>query len=322
MNPWTEEEHAILREIHAAPMTPARRTAEYARRLPGRTLNAIHNQTRLLGIAHKIRHCPWTPEANDRLRALWIAGQKTAAIAADLGRTPCSITEQARRLGLPRKQHWARVTPTPEMDQAIRAEYAGTRVGIGRRIAQRFNVDPGWVKTRARQLGLTRSTQRYLSPWTAEEDEIIEEMHDRGGVRFVANQLKKAGYARSHHAILCRVHHLGLRWKSREVYNAGEVAAAMGVDSKTITRWIGFGYLKARKSNVSDFHQEEEPHNWLIKPTDIRRFLVEHVARYRLATCDRFWFVAMLSNTTGVGHIQNTCGAGDGGGLDEMRIAA
>lgn len=322
INYWTDEERAILREIHAAPMTPARRTAEYARRLPNRTLNAIHNQTKMLGIAHKIQHRPWTPEACEHLRTLWRAGESTAAIAADLGRTTGSIVEQVRRLGLPRKQSWARVVVTPEMDQAIRAAYASTLVGAGRRVAERFGVDSGWVRSRASALGLTRTTQRYLVPWTPQEDQIVEDAHDRGGVRFVAEQLKKAGFTRSYHAVQCRVHQLGLRWKNREIYNASEVATAMGIDSKTIIRWIGFGYLKARKGNVSDFYKCEEPYHWLIKPVDIRRFLIEHVSRYRLATCDRFWFVAMLSNTTGVGHIQDTCGAGDGGGFDELRIAA
>lgn len=321
-NPWSAEERAILREIHATPIPPQRRMAEYARRLPDRTLNAIRCQSQAMHITRSVDRRPWTPEACARLREQWLAGQKMADIAADLQRSAAAIAEKARRLGLPRKQRWARIVVTAEMDQAIREEYASARIGMCRRLAKRFNVEIGWIKSRARQLGLTRNTKHYAAPWGPEEDRIVENAHEQGGVRFVAQQLKKAGYHRSLHAVHCRVHILKLRWKNREVYNASQVGEAMGVDSKTVSRWIRLGYLKARKENPSGMSQCEEAHCWLIQYTDLRRFLIDHVSRYRLATCDRFWFVAMLSNTGGVGHIQHSCGSGDGSGFDEMRIAA
>ena len=89
--PWTEEERAILREIHDAPLTPARRTAEYARRLPGRSAASIKSQIGSLGLAR-----PATQQQNLR-KGQGLAGRVYTALAQH---GPLSVEALAELMGL------------------------------------------------------------------------------------------------------------------------------------------------------------------------------------------------------------------------------
>jgi hypothetical protein len=280
------------------------RKAVYAQRLPGRTPAGIHNRIRALGLPtrptrNKVR---WTEE--QRAVLLREAPHLDAGeIAVLIGRTPSSVGNELRRLGLPRRQ-WQHIVPTPEMDQAIREAYGSSQRAICRRVADQFGLDVGWIKARARKLGLTRSTGAY---WTPEEDRLIESLIESGGARFIANQLKAAGFVRSVSAVENRVFQLGASFLSRDTYNATEFAAAMGVCSKTVSRWIRQGLLKGHQENPSGLSHGEEQHRWMIKHKDARKFLIENPNAYRLNTVDRYWFIATLAE----GHaakIQDRCG--------------
>jgi len=301
---WTPEEDAILKEIRAMTLTQYHRKALYAQRLPGRTNAAIHNRVRSLGLSrrstrNKVR---WTEEQRAVLRRE--APHKDAGeIAVLIGRTASSVGNELRRLGLPRRQ-WQHIIATPEIDQAIREAYGSSQRGLCRRVAEQLGLEAGWIKARARKLGLTRSTGAY---WTPEEDRLIESLIEIGGARFIANQLKKAGFVRSVSAVENRVSQLGASFLSRDTYNASELAAAMGVCSKTVSRWIRQGLLKGHQENPSGLSHGEEQHRWMIKHQDARKFLIENPNAYRLNMVDRHWFIATLAE----GHaakIQEHCG--------------
>lgn len=301
---WTPEEDAILIDIRAMTLTQYHRAALYAQRLPGRTSAAIHNRIKALNLSrrptrNKVR---WTEEQRAVLRRE--APHKDAAeIATLIGRTASSVGNELRRLGLPRRQ-WQHIVATPEIDQAIREAYGSSRRGLCRRVAEQLGLETGWVKARARKLGLTRSTGGY---WTPEEDRLIESLVEIGGARFIANRLKDAGFVRSVSAVENRVYQLGVSFLSRDTYNAREFATAMGVCSKTVARWIRQGLLKGRQENPSGLSHAEEHHRWMIKHKDARKFLIENPNAYRLNTVDRHWFIATLTE----GHatkIQEHCG--------------
>jgi len=295
---WMPAEDRILKEIFAADLPAVARVQRYEKELPDRTLAAIRyriGQLELHPTRPRLATRLWTAEDIATLKQHW-ESKTSIELAEMLNRSPDAINEFAKKIGLPRKRLWAKVTATPQMDNAIRAAYNSAKRGACKAVSAHYGVPVGWVKYRARLLGLTRSLSTHKVPWTPEEDALIEEYHERGGARYVANRLKKAGYLRSVAAIEIRVRHLGLSWKNRDIYNASELATVMGVDSKTITNWIKFGYLKAHKENASGLRQADEPYHWLIAHADARKFLIEHVARYRLAMCDRYWIVATLAD--------------------------
>jgi hypothetical protein len=209
-----------------------------------------------------------------------------------------------RRLELPRRQY-QHIVATPEMDQAIREGYGSDRRGICRRLAERLGIPVGWIKARARKLGLTRSAGDH---WTPQEDRILEEALEVGGARFIVNRLKNAGFVRSVSAVENRVHQLGLGWSAaRDIYNAADLALAMGVGDKTVVKWIRQGLLKGHLENPSGLSFSEEQGRWMIRHKDARKFLIENPSVYRLNTVDRHWFIATLAE----GHaakIQEHCG--------------
>jgi len=301
---WTPEEDAILIDIRAMTLPQYHRKTLYAQRLPGRTSAAIHNRIKAMNLSrrparNKVR---WTEEQRAVLRRE--APHKDAGeIATLIGRTASSVSNELRRLGLPRRQ-WQHIVATPEIDQAIREAYGSSRRGFCGRVAEQLGLETGWVKARARKLGLTRSTRGY---WTPEEDRLIESLVETGGARFIANRLKDAGFVRSVSAVENRVFQLGASFLSRDTYNASEFATAMGVCSKTVVRWIRQGLLKGHQENPSGLSHGEEQHRWMIKHKDARKFLIENPNAYRLNTVDRYWFIATLTE----GHatkIQEHCG--------------
>jgi len=86
---------------HAGPVTPEPRagtaeTASAPAKKPGR------------GAGKKNR---WTPEAERILCEQWESGQPTERIAAELGRTPASVRERARRLNLRRRKRYRKDEP-------------------------------------------------------------------------------------------------------------------------------------------------------------------------------------------------------------------
>lgn len=302
---WTPAEDAILIDIRGMAIPQYQRNALYAQRLPNRTMAGIHNRVKCLDLprrptrnAHR-----WTETDREILRRE--APSKDAGeIAVLLGRSSSSVQNEMRRLNIPRRKY-QHIVATPEIDQAIREAYGSARRGICRRIADQLGIEVGWIKARARKLGLTRSTGDY---WTPQEDRILEEAMQAGGARFVMNQLKKAGFVRSTSAIENRVHQLGLGWSAaRDIYNAADLALAMGVCSKTVVKWIRQGLLKGHLENPSGLSSCEEAGRWMIWHGDARRFLIDNPNAYRLNTVDRHWFISTLAKDLAV-KIQDQCG--------------
>lgn len=310
---WSKEEDAILISILDRDLHPRVRVQEYLRLLPGRTYPAaINNRISALG-RRQCSHRPqrrWTDEEREILRQLNETHPPTE-IAQVIDRTPSSVLNERKRLKLPCRVY-QKIEPTAEMDAAIREGYTHTHRGACKRLGQRFGVPAGWIKSRARKLGLTRcSGQAYLATWTAEEDAMILELQERGGAKYIWNRMRKAGYNRSMHAIENRIYHLGSGWKGRDIYNATELADAMGITSKTVCKWIRIGLLKGHKENPSGLHDTEEPWRWMIKHKDAREFLINNVNAYRLSQVNKYWFVATIADDPNPA-VQRACGNGHG----------
>lgn len=307
---WTPEEDAILRAINARDLSPQYRTAAYRAQLPGRTTAAINNRTQKLGVPVRKQRPQraWTAEEITKLKEEWRSKKTVTQLAEELNRSESSCLNRAKKLGLRTRNPWQKVTITPVLDAAIRAGYASTQRGICQRLADQFGVSPGWVKMRARELGLTRS-QGYMAKWTAEEDAMLETLMERGGIKFIQTRMKKAGYHRSLSAIQQRAYQIGLSWANmRDAMNATEFANVMGVDCKVVVGWIRRGMLKGHKEAKSGFHDQEDAKNWLIETKQIRKFLIQHVSSYKLALVDRLWYVSMLAGDDAKINIQHSAG--------------
>lgn len=323
---WTPEEDAILRAINARDVSPQYRTAAYRAQLPGRTTAAINNRTHKIGAPVR-KHRPqraWTAEETAKLKAEWHSKKTVEQLAEELNRSKSSCLNRAKTLGMKTRNPWQKVTITPELDAAIRAGYASTQRGSCQRIADQFGVSSGWVKVRARELGLTR-VQGYMKKWTEAEDALLETLMERGGIKFIQTRMKKAGYHRSLSAIQQRAYSIGLSWAiMRDAMNATELANVMGVDCKVVVGWIRRGMLKGHKEAISGFHDQEEAKNWLIENKHIRQFLIDHVSSYKLTHVDRLWYVSMLAGNDAKINIQHSAGKrGDlAGGYAEYELCA
>jgi hypothetical protein len=323
---WTPEEDAILKAIIARDLSPQYRTAAYRAELPGRTPAAINNRARYLGI--KVRkhrpHRAWTAAENAKLRAEWPTKKPVSHIAAELNRSESSCLNRAKKLGMRTRQPWARVTITPELDAAIRAGYASTQRGICQRIADRFGVSPGWVKVRARELGLTR-VNGSSGRWSEKEDALLETLMERGGIKYIQTRMKKAGYNRSLAAIHHRAYAIGLSWVgNRDIMNATDLASAMGVDFKCITRWINRGILKAKKDTLCGLTDNETASRWVIENKDIKAFLIDFVGSYKLANVNAQWYLSMVAGDAARINIQHSAGTNNNlsGGYSEYEVCA
>lgn len=319
---WTEAEDQALKALIEAQLHPQERTRQYAALLPGRSRGAIYNRLQKWDLninAATFVKRPWTEGERTRIRQAWPT-TGVADLAREFGRSSASVGNEARRMGLPAKRCTHRFETTKTLDAAIRAAYGNPKRGACKAVAKQYGVTVPWVKVRAGQLGLNRSVSRYNAPWTPEEDAIIEQWHDQGGAKLVANRLKQRGFIRSSHAVLNRVVALGLSWRNREIYNASELGELMGVDHKTISGWIKWGYLKARRENPTGISSVDEPWYWMIKHQDARNFLIHHVSRYRMASIDRYWLVATLAGDKETAKPQSSCGVKTfaAGGLEEM----
>lgn len=323
---WTPEEDAILRAINARDVSPQYRTAAYRAQLPGRTTAAINNRTKKLGSSVRKQRPPraWTTEETATLKAEWYSKKTVKQLADELNRSEASCLNRAKKLGMKTRNAWRKVTITPELDAAIRAGYASTQRGICQRIADQFGVSPGWVKVRARELGMTR-TQGYMAKWTEAEDALLESLMERGGIKFIQTRMKKAGYHRSLSAIHQRASRIGLSWTSmRDAMNASAFASVMGVDCGVVIDWIRRGMLKGRKETFGGFHDQDEARNWLIETKHIRQFLINHISSYKLTHIDRLWYVSMLAGDDAKINIQHSAGKSSelAGGYSEHEMCA
>jgi hypothetical protein len=213
MNPWTEEEIALLRQFW-----PERTPAELAGMLK-HSWRAIKHKARSLGLRRRplvatdsgdqeeataarerkpkrrvLR--PWSEEEVRYLKHMYPRTCSPEEIAKGLeGRSVASIAGKAWELGLTRNLGW-----TAEEDNLIREHY---HLGLSwTEIARRLNRSRRGVRLRARALGLRRDG---LRPWTDREDELLREHWSKRDAGELAAQLD-----RTVSAIETRAHKLGL----------------------------------------------------------------------------------------------------------------
>lgn len=251
---------------------------------------------------------PWTGREVKVVREHYPVSGLAGCLPLLAGRSATAIYQRARVLGLvsPKaasdafpRQRWA---TSEAIDVVIRRAYLAspTRNGIGA-CAAAVMRPRWWVSRRATQLGLVVPRDRE-PPWSEAEMDLL-----RGREGDHPNSIKKAlkvrGFSRTETAIVVKLKRIGLSAAVDEphCHNARDLGVMMGVDGKTVARWIEKGWLKARMVGEASATRAEGNH-WSIHRREIRRFIMENAAAVDLRKVDKFWFIDLLGGpANGVG---------------------
>jgi hypothetical protein len=240
----------------------------------------------------------WTVRDIAILRERYADGG-AVAIAREIGRPVGSVYQKARSLGLktPAGASPYKSWPNTErIDEAIRlAHQRPIEKGGIAMLAAELDRPRWWVSRRARELGL--KTPRFKEPpWSEEEIELLHETaHMALGAarrRFVS-----AGFARSDTAIMVQRKRHEARPGDNGMRTALQVARLLGVDNKTVTRWIGIGELNAKKRG-SDRTTDQGGDHWWIADRSLRAFIAANPLRVELRKIpdsSRTWFIELLT---------------------------
>lgn len=144
---------------------------------------------------------------------------------------------------------------------------------------------------RAIKLGVMKPLTKAL-PWTEAEIELLER-HIHLCDLNLAKVMKKHGYNRTQNAVhvFRHRHATGIRQGKIDsgIYTACQVGEIVGASSKTVTHWIEKGWLKAKRGINHGPHVTYE-----IKSSDLRDFIIHHVAYCDLGRADKFTLIDIL----------------------------
>lgn len=139
-----------------------------------------------------------------------------------------------------------------------------------------------WVSRRAGELGLARP-RLASAPWTKAETDIVDRLGD-AGIAGIAAGLKAVGFSRSLGAVAMEMKKQMLSRTPRNAWSARTLAEFMGVNSKTVARWIDAEGLPA----------EREGNAWRVQRVAFKAWLACHRTRFDLRKVDQEWFLALL----------------------------
>lgn len=243
--------------------------------------------------AGQITRRPWTQRELEALPIAYLTGGIAAARAALPQRRERAIYMQAFKLGLhsPRQKRRAvaKYEVTDQIDDAIRAYYQSDQAGQygrGRQFAKRIGRPDWWVKKRAAILGLVVPREKPLD-WSAAEIAVLEK-HASKALPHIRRHLKAAGFVRSETAISLQLKRRHIDREAVDQWSAHALATLMGVDSKTVRRWIEVEGLPAtrRGNRCANGHDE-----YVIKRFGLRLWIASHQQLVDLRKVDRYWFL-------------------------------
>lgn len=247
----------------------------------------------------------WTARELQVVRERYPEGGAVACAPLLPERTNAAITERARKLGIHHHRRYIKAAPSNDvLDAAIRKLYSQgkPRAGQMAAFAAQWQRSRQWVRARAITLGVAASMGQFRA-WSAAEDELLlrEIDHAPRTVQIcMRDQLDIRD--RTEPAIaermrwLRRQHGLSRPLPDPDIYSGNELERVMGVDHRTISRWISRGMLFARA--------RRDKHGvilrWEIRRKALREFMIAHPAEWHPGKCDRYWLVEILAGRCGV----------------------
>ena len=187
------------------------------------------------------------------------------------------------------KEKIQRVVNNPLFVPQLKQLYQNTQLrGEVVAFAKRWGIPRHQVRRKALELGVVQSYKKEPD-WSDEEIDILEQHYSKrtDNIRQI---LLRRGFSRTETSISVKRKRLNLFVSEfdGENYTANSLAIVMGVDPKTITRWIELKYISAKKRPGSD-------DRWLIKHAAVKSFVVENAALVDLRKVDKFWFIELLA---------------------------
>lgn len=201
------------------------------------------------------------------------------------GRTDSAVDQKATELGL--VVPWMRVgsAANENLDLALKERLSeGCEKGAMKELANQFNVPPWLVSRRAGQLGLSKA--RLKEPdWTDPEVEIVDIFGEEGAAR-VHRELRLAGFERSVGSVSTMVRRRQIEKLAMPSMSARGVAEMMGVDGKTVVRWIEVLGLKARQVDGT----------WRIGKRELRKWIFDNPTSFDMRKVRQEWFLRILQS--------------------------
>lgn len=237
----------------------------------------------------------WTAREVSLLKATYPEKGMIGCLEVLPRRTPGSIYQKARQLNIVRPGVSRNRVPyesSEYIDQAIRRAYESGEKGAIKHLSMTLGRPMSWIRQRAMKLGI--AVPRFKpEPWSAAEDAILSERaHRRPGS--IRKALLSAGFSRTETAIAVRIKRLRLDTSDPDHYTARGLAMAFGVDSHTIAKWIGKGWLQAKRRGTNRVEQQGGD-EWWIARKHVRSFVIENVAAVDFRKVEKFWLVSLLT---------------------------
>ena len=160
-------------------------------------------------------------------------------------------------------------------------EALAARLGLPRWKISRYAAKQGWV-----------AVQRREGHWSEAEIHILES-HAHCTAAVIRNHLKKGGYQRTEQGIILKRKRMHLL-SNLGGQSATSLAQCFGVDAKTVTRWIGLGYLIAGKRGTARTC-DQGGDMWFIKDKAIREFVLSCPELVDLHKVDKLWLFNLLA---------------------------
>lgn len=241
----------------------------------------------------------WQITEDHILRTLYESQGPAAAAAALPCRTLSAVLTRANTIGLKAPRPVRLGQPrhvtykfTPAIDAEIQRVYrCEISRGAVNALCARLMMPRHAVSRRAAMLGLL--VPRFNEPpWSEKEIEILH-LHSGKTPAVIQRLLKRAGFARTETAIIVKRKRLHLSTDEPGTYSAYGLAKLMGVDGKTVTRWIEREGLRSdRRGTARKPVQGGDEHT--IRDKDLLAWIRSHPQLVDLRKVDRFWFLELV----------------------------
>jgi len=192
----------------------------------------------------------------------------------------------------PNRGKW-KYTPTPYIDEQIRAAYRRQRLG-DRQALTIVSRRLGWprhaVVRRGAELGVSRTKER---PWLEAEEEILQRCGHQP-LSAIQRQLSTGGFQRSLTAIRVKMTRLHIK-SNLDGYSACSLARAFGVDTHKVVAWIRRNLLRAERRGTNR-GAAQGGDIWWIPRNEVKRFVMRAPEEIDLARVEKFWFLDLLTD--------------------------
>jgi excisionase family DNA binding protein len=228
----------------------------------------------------------WTTTEVAQLRRLCEAGAaRSEVIRALAGRSVVAIQQKAIEIGVEYPWMVGTLATNPEITQAIRNRLSvDCSAGAIKALSEELDRPAWWISRKAGQLGLVKPRLKEAD-WSQNEFYLLEEYGEEGA-QAVQRQLRLAGFERTVASVGVMLKRKQIERMATPSMSARAVSEMMGVDGKTVVRWIESRALKARRIGAT----------WQIGKRDLRRWLIANPVSFDLKKVRQEWFMAIMRN--------------------------